>query len=91
MVYWCYMILDNYLVCCSYYASMCHYSSSSINNNTCNYRCSCTSTSYYPVCGADGLTYFSPCEAGCTEVQNDENDVSYWSTNEEMPRVYVAL
>ncbi|XP_046584226.1 solute carrier organic anion transporter family member 2A1-like [Haliotis rubra] len=28
--------------------------------------CSCDSTSYFPVCGDDGMTYFSPCFAGCT-------------------------
>ncbi|CAH1238041.1 SLCO4C1 [Branchiostoma lanceolatum] len=32
----------------------------------CNSNCSCT-TYYNPVCGRNGLTYFSPCHAGCAE------------------------
>ncbi|CAL4060884.1 unnamed protein product, partial [Meganyctiphanes norvegica] len=32
----------------------------------CNRGCSCNSASVEPVCGNNGLTYFSPCHAGCT-------------------------
>ncbi|XP_066301944.1 solute carrier organic anion transporter family member 4C1-like [Branchiostoma lanceolatum] len=32
----------------------------------CNSNCSCT-TYYNPVCGRNGLTFFSPCHAGCAE------------------------
>ncbi|XP_076801290.1 solute carrier organic anion transporter family member 4C1-like isoform X2 [Clavelina lepadiformis] len=31
----------------------------------CNAPCSCQNEFYKPVCGADDLTYFSPCHAGC--------------------------
>ncbi|XP_024415679.2 solute carrier organic anion transporter family member 4A1 isoform X1 [Desmodus rotundus] len=31
----------------------------------CNANCSCQAEHYSPVCGSDGLMYFSPCHAGC--------------------------
>ncbi|KAJ8044886.1 Solute carrier organic anion transporter family member 2A1 [Holothuria leucospilota] len=34
-------------------------------DDQCNLDCYCPS-SYRPVCGADGVTYISPCHAGCT-------------------------
>ncbi|XP_065898047.1 solute carrier organic anion transporter family member 4C1-like isoform X2 [Dysidea avara] len=33
-------------------------------NATCNSHCNCKSTIFEPVC-SDGITYFSPCRAGC--------------------------
>ena len=32
----------------------------------CNRNCTCDVTVFTPVCGDDGLNYFSPCFAGCT-------------------------
>ncbi|XP_027461732.1 solute carrier organic anion transporter family member 4C1 isoform X2 [Zalophus californianus] len=31
----------------------------------CNANCNCLRSYYYPVCGGDGIQYFSPCFAGC--------------------------
>ncbi|XP_046326405.2 solute carrier organic anion transporter family member 2A1-like [Haliotis rufescens] len=33
----------------------------------CNSDCGCTNTIYFPMCGADGVNYFSPCHAGCSD------------------------
>ncbi|XP_055295376.1 solute carrier organic anion transporter family member 5A1 isoform X2 [Sitodiplosis mosellana] len=39
----------------------------------CNFGCECHMTDVEPVCGNNGLTYFSPCHAGCTAFSNNEN------------------
>lgn len=45
-------------------------------NATCNSDCDCLSTMLQPVC-SNGITYFSPCRAGCDEyVLNDDTNVS---------------
>jgi len=31
----------------------------------CNTKCVCARSLYFPVCGIDGKSYFSPCHAGC--------------------------
>uniref|UniRef100_H2YZA9 Solute carrier organic anion transporter family member n=1 Tax=Ciona savignyi TaxID=51511 RepID=H2YZA9_CIOSA len=40
-------------------------------DSSCNSNCSCSQEYYAPVCGADGMTYYSGCHAGCSE--RDEN------------------
>ncbi|CAG9135206.1 unnamed protein product [Plutella xylostella] len=39
----------------------------------CNFNCLCTETDMEPVCGNNGLTYFSPCHAGCAAFSSREN------------------
>uniref|UniRef100_A0A3Q3WX46 Solute carrier organic anion transporter family member n=1 Tax=Mola mola TaxID=94237 RepID=A0A3Q3WX46_MOLML len=34
----------------------------------CNAGCSCVREVYAPVCGADGMMYYSPCHAGCRSI-----------------------
>lgn len=38
----------------------------------CNAGCSCGSELYNPVCGADGVMYYSPCHAGCSSIDHTE-------------------
>nr|XP_025147974.1 solute carrier organic anion transporter family member 4C1 isoform X2 [Bubalus bubalis] len=33
----------------------------------CNAHCNCLRSYYYPICGGNGVQYFSPCYAGCTQ------------------------
>nr|XP_057936120.1 solute carrier organic anion transporter family member 1C1 isoform X2 [Doryrhamphus excisus] len=34
--------------------------------NACNSQCFCSTNNWDPVCGGNGITYVSPCHAGCT-------------------------
>jgi len=40
---------------------------------SCNYGCDCDGNDVKPVCGNNGLTYFSPCHAGCTTYSSKSN------------------
>lgn len=47
----------------------------------CNANCSCLRSYYYPLCGSDGIQYFSPCFAGClTSVPNRKPKVAMFPT-----------
>lgn len=39
----------------------------------CNFGCECRMSDVEPVCGNNGLTYFSPCHAGCTAFSAQDN------------------
>ncbi|KAF4518205.1 hypothetical protein B566_EDAN005930 [Ephemera danica] len=39
----------------------------------CNFGCECLTSDVEPVCGNNGLTYFSPCHAGCTALSSHSN------------------
>lgn len=36
-------------------------------NSTCNNACGCTTKKFNPICGVNGVTYYSPCHAGCQQ------------------------
>lgn len=40
--------------------------------NQCNNGCGCSKEKYEPICGADGVMYYSPCHAGCSKEINLE-------------------
>ncbi|CAH1250151.1 SLCO1C1 [Branchiostoma lanceolatum] len=42
--------------------------------NHCNERCNCLDEEFTPVCGANDITYFSPCYAGCKDRAKVSND-----------------
>ncbi|XP_063064464.1 solute carrier organic anion transporter family member 4A1 [Engraulis encrasicolus] len=47
------------------------YYNSSVEGNltvACNAGCHCVKELYNPVCGADGVMYYSPCHAGCSGI-----------------------
>ena len=37
---------------------------------SCAGNCTCADNSYFPICGDDGVTYYSPCFAGCDTFDN---------------------
>ncbi|XP_022083785.1 solute carrier organic anion transporter family member 2A1-like isoform X2 [Acanthaster planci] len=45
-----------------------HLDSVQMARSVCNSNCTCGDEDYNPVCGSDGLTYVSPCYAGCEVV-----------------------
>ncbi|XP_060086605.1 solute carrier organic anion transporter family member 4A1 [Heteronotia binoei] len=40
----------------------------------CNTECDCLRETYSPVCGSDGIMYYSPCHAGCKRVSTNQNN-----------------
>ncbi|XP_041953749.1 solute carrier organic anion transporter family member 4A1 isoform X2 [Alosa sapidissima] len=54
------------------YESESNYNSTLEGNLTvsCNAGCHCVTELYNPVCGADGVMYYSPCHAGCHSINH---------------------
>ncbi|XP_043834592.1 solute carrier organic anion transporter family member 4C1-like [Dromiciops gliroides] len=45
----------------------------------CNVNCNCLGSFYYPVCGRDGVQYFSPCIAGCKNSVPQSQPKAYYN------------
>ncbi|ELT88560.1 hypothetical protein CAPTEDRAFT_147857 [Capitella teleta] len=43
----------------------------------CNARCHCTTSDYEPLCGHDGVEYFSPCHAECSNITEIDGSKIY--------------
>ncbi|CAG2110000.1 unnamed protein product [Medioppia subpectinata] len=44
---------------------------------SCSEECSCPTGQYSPICTSTGVTYLSPCLAGCTSVNSSNNEFIY--------------
>lgn len=57
--------------------------------SSCNMYCDCSNNDLEPICGINGLTYFSPCHAGCTQFNahevapNEKSMVSWFILSQE--------
>ena len=56
------------------FAGLDGHSLSSNQAPTCEQACSCPTGEFAPVCSSDGVTYLSPCIAGCSAAEAGAND-----------------
>ncbi|XP_003788998.1 solute carrier organic anion transporter family member 4C1 [Otolemur garnettii] len=56
----------------------------------CNANCSCLRSYYYPLCGEDGVQYFSPCFAGCLNSVSEKKPKMYYNCSCIEKRTEVA-
>ncbi|GAB6030943.1 hypothetical protein CHUAL_007768 [Chamberlinius hualienensis] len=47
--------------------------------SVCNMKCECSAKDIQPICGRNGLTYFSPCHAGCTSSKGQQSLPDYFN------------
>ena len=47
------------------------------DTDTCSVQCGCSNIQFSPVCGADSITYFSPCYAGCAGEVDEGGNVRF--------------
>lgn len=57
----------------------------------CNFGCECLMTDVEPVCGNNGLTYFSPCHAGCTAFSSSSNYTNCACVHANITNIYAGL
>ena len=62
-------------------------------NHFCHDRCNCTTASYDPICGRDGIQYFTPCHAGCmsSDMNLEDTEVGYQCYHETFTNVVIML
>ncbi|UYV61535.1 SLCO5A1 [Cordylochernes scorpioides] len=53
----------------------------------CNMGCRCSPNDLEPVCGRNGITYFSPCHAGCQRTEDANNPMVQYLVN-PLSRMY---
>lgn len=46
-------------------------------NLSCSAMCECDKSKFSPVCGSDGLTYFSSCQAGCRSLHFEDGKTQF--------------
>lgn len=57
----------------------------------CNFGCECHMTDVEPVCGNNGLTYFSPCHAGCTAFSSSSNYTNCACVHPNITNIYAGV